>query len=494
MPIINSKTGNIVKEYSLDEIAEKAKLMRAYSMVAITAAGSGHPGGTLSIMDLAAVLYFKTAKHDPENPDWLGRDRIFWSAGHKAPALYASLGATGYFPIDEMVKLRKLGSGFEGHPNKLKLPGVEISTGSLGHGLGIAVGSALNALQRKLDYRVFCIMGDGEHNEGSVWEAAMCAAHYKLDNLVAIVDLNKLQIDGPTDEVMCLGSLKAKYEAFGWEAIEINGHDLEEIVAAFEKAETVKGRPTAIIADTIKGKCVSYAENVVGYHGVSPKDGICGCESLETALEDIEYDMSSEEIDRLMKIASDYQDKVDEKIKTQLPKFSKNYWWNSAENMKAQMDPTRMGFGRALEEVGADEEIVAHGADITSSIKMDQFNKNHPDRDDRFFSVGIAEQNMIQVACGFANENRIPFVGSYGVFVTGRAWDQIRTSACYNQLNLKIADAHAGITVGPDGATHQSLEEIALMAYLPGMTVTVPCDSEQTYKMTKFLTYRPGPA
>lgn len=494
MPIIDSKTGKTAKDYSVNEIIEKTKMMRAYNMIAITAAGSGHPGGTLSIMDIAAVLYLKTINHDPKNPEWEGRDRVFWSAGHKAPSLYAALGAAGYFPIEEIVKLRKLGSGFEGHPNKLKLPGIEISTGSLGQGLGIAVGSALNALQRKLDYRVYCIMGDGEHNEGSVWEAAMCAAHYNLDNLVAIVDLNKLQIDGCTDDVMCLGSMKEKYESFGWNVIEIDGHNTEAIIRAFEKAATLKGKPTVVIADTVKGKCVSYAENVVGYHGVPPKDGRCGCESLETALENIGYDITEEELERVLKIASDYQLKVDKHIKDKLPKFSKNYWWNSSDDMKVEMDPTRMGFGKALAEVGADEKVVAHGADITGSIKMDEFHKNHPERSDRFFSVGIAEQNMIQVACGLANEKRIPFVGSYGVFVTGRAWDQIRTTACYNELDLKIADAHGGISVGPDGATHQALEEISLMACLPGMTLTVPCDSVQTYRMTKFVTYRPGPA
>ncbi len=494
MPIINSENGSIVKNYTAEELVEKAAMMRAYNMIAITAAGSGHPGGTLSIMDITAALYLKVASHDPRHPGWDGRDRIFWSAGHKAPALYAALGASGYFPIKEMVKLRKLGSGFEGHPNRLKLPGIEMSTGSLGQGLGIAAGSALNAKQSGKGYRVYCIMGDGEQNEGSIWEAAMCAAHYKLDNLTAVIDMNKLQIDGATDEVMCLGCLAEKYRAFRWNVIEIDGHDMPQILDAFEKARLHKGSPTVIIADTVKGKGVSYAEGVVGYHGVAPKDGLKGPESLETALENIGYEISSGELEEILQTASDYQKTVDEKITEKIPKFSRDYWWNSGEGMKVDMVPTRMGFGKALEEIGADEKTVAYGADISGSIKIDQFYKNHPERKERFFSVGIAEQNMIQAACGMAAEGRIPFVGSYGVFVTGRAWDQIRTTACYNELDLKIADAHGGISVGADGATHQALEEISLMSCLPGMKVAVPCDSFQTYRATKELAYIPGPA
>lgn len=495
MPIINSKTGEIIRDCKVEELIEKAKEMRSYSMIAITAAGSGHPGGTLSIMDITAALYLKVARHDPRNPEWKDRDRIFWSVGHKAPALYVALGESGYFPLEEVVKLRKLGSKFEGHPNRLKLPGVELSSGSLGQGLGVAVGSALNARLENRDYRVYCIMGDGEQDEGSVWESAMCAAHYRIDNLTAIIDLNKLQIDGSTEEVMCLGSLSEKYRAFGWNVIEIDGHNMEEILQAFEKASTVKGLPTVIIANTIKGKGVSYTENVVGYHGVAPKDGRSGEDSLDKALEDIGHEyFTKEKVDSLMKIAEDYQEEVNKRIQDKLPKFSKDYWWNSGECMKVELEATRIGFGKALDEIGDDERIVTHGADITSSIKMDMFYKNHPERKKRFFSMGIAEANMVEVASGLAKEGRISFVGSYGVFATGRNWDQIRTTACYNNFNVKIAAAHAGISVGPDGATHQSLEEIAIMNYIPNMIVTVPCDSFETYRITKEIAYKNGPA
>jgi len=324
MPIIDSRTGKIKKEYTVEELVEKAKEMRAYSMVAITAAGSGHTGGTLSIMDIAAALYLKEINHDPANPDWEDRDRVFWSVGHKAPAIYIALGEAGYFPLDEVVKLRKLWSGFEGHPNRFKVPGLELSSGSLGQGLGVAVGCALNARLEKKDYRIFCILGDGELDEGSIWESAMSAAHYKLDNLTAIVDKNDLQIDGSTKEVMCLEPLLEKWQAFGWHTLEIDGHDMTEILKAFEKAKTIKGKPTVIIAHTIKGKGVSYAENVVGYHGVCPKDGRKGAESLEKAIQDINAKKFDEKkVDALIQTDCTYQEEVDKKVNKEMHKFSR---------------------------------------------------------------------------------------------------------------------------------------------------------------------------
>lgn len=495
MPIIDSKTGKIKRDYTVEELVEKAQEMRAYNMIAITAAGSGHTGGTLSIMDITAALYLKYIKHDPANPTWEDRDRVFWSVGHKAPALYIALAEAGYFPLDDTVKLRKLWSGFEGHPNRLKLPGLELSAGSLGQGLGVAIGCALNAKLEKKDYRVYTILGDGELDEGSVWEAAMCASHFKLDNLVAIVDRNRLQIDGPTKEIMCLEDLSAKWQAFGWHTLEIDGHNMSQILSSLDETEKIKDKPTVIIAHTVKGKGVSFAENQVGYHGIPPKDGRTGKESLDQALKDIgDPQFTKEKVDRLLKIASDYQSKVDKKVEDSLPKFSHNYWWNSSSSMQVKMVPTRNGFGQALEELGQDERIIALGADITASIRMDKFYASHPQRKNRFFEIGIAEANMTVVASGLAKEGKIPFIGSYGVFVTGRNWDQIRTTVCYNNYNVKIADAHAGISVGADGATHQALEDISNLYYLPNMHLTVPCDSIETEKATRAVAYINGPA
>ena len=495
MPIIDSKTKKIRKDYSVEQLIKKAQEMRAYNMIAITAAGSGHTGGTLSIMDITAALYLKYIRHNPANPAWEDRDRVIWSVGHKAPALYIALAEAGYFPLDDTVKLRKLWSGFEGHPNRLRLPGIELSAGSLGQGLGVAIGCALNAKLEKKDYRVYAILGDGELDEGSVWEAAMCAAHYKLDNLVAIIDRNRLQIDGPTKEIMCLENLNAKWQAFGWNTLDINGHNMSQILSSLEEAQKTKGKPTVIIAHTVKGKGVSFAENQVGYHGVSPKDGRSGKESLDKALKDIgDPQFTKEKVDQLLKIASSYQKEIDKKVEESLPKFSRNYWWKSSSLMQVKMEPTRNGFGKAIEELGKDEKVVALGADITSSIRMDKFYASHPERKNKFFEIGIAEANMTLVASGLAKEGKIPFIGSYGVFVTGRNWDQLRTTVCYNNYNVKIADAHAGISVGADGATHQALEDISNLYYLPNMHLTVPCDSIETEKSTKAVTYIKGPA
>jgi len=495
MPITDSKTGKLKKDYTVEELIEKAKEMRAYNMIAITAAGSGHTGGTLSIMDITAALYLKKIRHDPENPSWEDRDRVFWSVGHKAPALYIALAEAGYFPLEDTVKLRKLWSGFEGHPNRLKLPGLELSAGSLGQGLGVAIGCALNAKLEKKDYRVYAILGDGELNEGSIWEAMMCASHYRLDNLTAIVDRNDLQIDGPTEEVMKLEPLLAKWQAFGWHTLEIDGHDMSQILLTLDEVEKIKGKPTVIIAHTVKGKGVSYAENIVGYHGIAPKDGRTGKESLGQALEDIgDPQFTKEKVDNLLKIASDYQSEVDKKVKGFLPKFSRNYWWNSSSSMQVEMEPTRNGFGQAIEELGKDEKVITLGADISSSIRMDKFYASHPQRKNRFFEIGIAEANMTLIAAGLAKEGKIPFIGSYGVFVTGRNWDQIRTTVCYNNYNVKIADAHAGISVGADGATHQALEDISNLYYLPNMHLTVPCDALETEKATSAIAYIEGPA
>jgi len=520
MPIVDSETGEVRVDYSVEELEAKAQEMRAWNMISITAAGSGHTGGTMSIMDITAALYLKHIRHDPKNPQWPDRDRVFWSTGHKAPALYVALAASGYFDdrpltfhdepvpgledirgLEQTVLLRRLGSGFEGHPNWLKLPGLEFSSGSLGQGLGVAIGSALDARLHGRDYHVYCLMGDGEHDEGSIWEGVMCAAHYDLDNLIGIVDVNRLQIDGPTEEVMKVAPLRRKYEAFGWEVIEIDGHNMAEILEALQQADAVKGRPALILAHTIKGKGVNFAEDVVGYHGIAPKDGRYGDESLEQALISIgvREQFPPERVDKLLAIADRYQAYADQQVADSMPKFSRDYWWNHGEMMQAEMDATRNGFGRAIAELGADERIVAHGADITGSIRMDRFYKpdgknEDSERKKRFFSIGIAEANMTLVASGLAKEGRIAFIGSYGVFATGRNWDQLRTTVGYNDFNVKIADAHGGISVGPDGATHQALEEISLITCLPNFSMEVPCDSSETVRATKAIAAIDGPA
>jgi transketolase len=229
MALKNSSTNEVRRTYSIEDLQDAAKLMRGYDLVALNATASGHAGGTLSIMDITAALYLhlRVADHDPENPNWPDRDRIVWSTGHKAPSLYLGLALAGFCPIEDVVLLRKLGSPYQGHPHWLKLPGVEVSTGSLRQGLSIAVGLALAGKLNGKSHKVFCIMGDGEQQEGQIWEAAMEAGHYQLDNLIGIVDCNRLQIDGPVDEVVRVEPREEKYRSFGWDVRRIDGHNME---------------------------------------------------------------------------------------------------------------------------------------------------------------------------------------------------------------------------------------------------------------------------
>jgi len=469
-----------VADEEIERLERIARELRAYNLASIYAASSGHPGGTLSILDVVAVLYFHEIKHRPEDPDWDARDRVFWSTGHKAPALYVALAQAGYFPMEEVFCLRQLGSPCQGHPNMLELAGIEMSSGSLGQGLGVSVGAALAARLDGKTHRIYCIMGDGEQQEGSVWEAAMSAGHFRLDNLCGILDRNRLQIDGWTKDVMDIEPVADKYRAFGWHVIEIDGHNIPQIMAAFEDARSIKGRPAIIIADTTKGKGVSFMEDVASWHGAAPKK-----DQYEIAIEELRpCTVPQEKIEELIAYAANRAAEASKRARSKLPTFSRDYWWNVEDRMKADMEATRLGFGKGLAKCGDDPRVVTLHADISSSICITEFEKNHPERLNRVFSVGIAEQNMMVIAGGLAKEGKIPITGTYGVFAAGRAWDQIRTTICYANLNVKIAGAHGGISVGPDGATHQALEEIPLMAILPNMNLVVPCDSLETQRAT----------
>jgi len=481
MPLIDSKTGKVRKNYSVKELEKLANYMRGLDLVALNCAGSGHAGGTLSIMDIAAALYLRVARHDPQNPSWDGRDRIVWSTGHKAPSLYLGLGTSGYFPVENIVTLRKYGSPFQGHPHWLKLPGVEVSTGSLGQGLGIAVGMALVGKLDKKDYKVYVITGDGEWDEGSMWESAMEASHYHLDNLIVIVDRNYLQIDGSTEEVMKLDPLEKRLASFGFEVIKTDGHNMKKILSAFAKAQKVKGKPVVIVARTTKGKGVSFMENIANWHGKAPSD-----KELEVALKELKLTKIFD-VPRLKKKAALYQEKNSQKIEKLVPKFKKDYFWNRQKEMKVEMEPTRFGFGKSLARLGDDERIVCLGLDISDSVQIAKFHQGFEGRKKRFLSMGIAEQSATTVAAGLAREGKIPVLSTYGVFCSQRNADQMRTSVCYGNLNVFFAGAHGGISVGADGATHQSLEEIAVVGILPNMHLVVPCDSLETEKATDYL-------
>ena len=258
----------------IQELQGKAALVRQDIIREVYSAKSGHPGGSLSCADVMTALYFEVMNIDPEDPAKEGRDKFVLSKGHAAPALYAAMAERGYFPKEELTSLRHIGTRLQGHPSMKKLPGLEMSTGSLGQGISAAVGMALAAKLDKSSARIYTILGDGELQEGMVWEAAMSAAHYGLDNLCAVVDHNGLQIDGKNDDVMRVNPIADKFKAFGWNVIAIDGHDMEQIVKAFADAMDVKnsGRPTVIVAETVKGKGVSFMENQAGWHGKAPND------------------------------------------------------------------------------------------------------------------------------------------------------------------------------------------------------------------------------
>jgi transketolase len=263
------RTG-VRSDLPIPELEKMAKQLRRHVITMIATAGSGHPGGSLSAADIVTALYFKVMRHDPKNPQWPDRDRFVLSKGHAAPILYAALAECGYFPVEELSTLRKLGSRLQGHTDRTLTPGVEMSVGSLGQGLSYGIGIALAGRLDKLNYQVYVLLGDGECDEGQVWEAAMFAPHHKVDNLTAIVDHNDLQLDGRVCDIMGLEPLTDKWRAFNWHVLEINGHDMGEILKALKKARDIKGKPTVIIAHTVKGKGVSFMEGNVDFHGKAP--------------------------------------------------------------------------------------------------------------------------------------------------------------------------------------------------------------------------------
>ena len=263
-------------------LKDMACTIRADILKMVHAAGSGHPGGSLSAVEAMVALYFNVMNHRPDDVKWPERDRFFLSKGHACPVVYSVMARSGYFPVEELLTLRKCGTRLQGHPSCKTLPGIEVSSGSLGQGLSVANGIALAAKLDKKDFRAYCLLGDGELQEGQVWEAIMTSAHYKLDNVCAVVDYNGLQIDGNVEHVMGIAPLAEKWRAFNWHVIEIDGHDLAKMLAAYEEAKNTKGKPSVIIMKTVKGKGVSFMENVAGWHGKC-----CNFEEMNRAMEDI---------------------------------------------------------------------------------------------------------------------------------------------------------------------------------------------------------------
>lgn len=319
MPLVNAFSKAVVRDFSWDELQQAARLMRGYDLVALCAAGSGQAGGTLSMMEIVAALYLKVATHDPNNPEWPHRDHIVWSAAHKAPALYLGLAFAGYFAIEDVVTLREPYSPFPIDSHSPKLPGAEISRGSLAEGLCIATGLAMSGKGDHDEHTVFCVM-DGESREGNIREPAMEASRRQLDNLIGIIDRNRLSIDGWVKDVMNVAPLEERYRSFGWEVMEIDGHDIQQVVSALQKAKSVPvlGRPTVILANTVKGKGVSFMENVAGWHGKAPN-----YDQMVAALDELGL-RETIAYDALLESAREYESEVASEMAAHSPSVSRD--------------------------------------------------------------------------------------------------------------------------------------------------------------------------
>lgn len=447
-------------------LRNKATMLRIESIRATSESGTGHPTSCCSAADIVATLFFSVMRYDPRNPRNPNNDRFVLSKGHAAPLLYAAWAEAGLFDPKELLKLRTLHSDLEGHPTP-RLPFVDVATGSLGQGLAAGVGLALNA--KRLDksgYRTYVLMGDGESVEGSVWEAVELARQFKLDNLCAIVDVNRLGQSDPTMLQHDMQAYRSRWAGFGWNAIVVDGHNHAALLKAFAKAAGTKGRPTVLLARTVKGKGISFVENKPDWHGRALKKG----------------EESQRAIDELMRQL---------RPTTAVPKFRVPPMPARGPKATKPMAPppykpgemvaTREAFGAALAALGeANPSVVALDADVKNSTFTDKFAKLFPDR---FFENFIAEQNMLGAAIGLAATGKIPFAATFAAFLT-RAYDFIRMAAI-SQSNLKLVGTHVGVSIGEDGPSQMGLEDIAMMAAQPGVTVLYPSDAVCTYRLVE---------
>lgn len=458
-----------------------AARLRIDSVRATTEAGSGHPTSCASAAEIMATLFFSVMRYDPANPKNPNNDLFVLSKGHAAPILYAAWAEVGLFPVKHLLTLRRLDSDLEGHPTP-ELPFVDVATGSLGQGLSVAIGMALNAkkLDRK-DQRIFVLMGDGETAEGSVWEGAQLAAAYQLDNLCAAVDINRLGQSQPTLWGHDVEAHRKRWEAQGWQALTVDGHNVPALLEAYERFVNTSGKPTVILARTIKGKGFPGVEDKEGYHGRA-------------------FDRSTAE-----KFISSLERGIRpnaEPWKPNLPagNHASRPTSSAATPVGERKQPTyvlggpavatRRGFGDALAALAsADSRLVVLDGDVKNSTYTEDFAEKAPER---FFECYIAEQNMLGIAMGLAARGKVPFASIFTCFFT-RAYDFIRLAAI-SKLNIKLAGTHAGISIGEDGPTQMGLEDLAMMTAQPGITVLYPSDATSAWRATELLANYVGPS
>jgi transketolase len=447
-----------------DKLETLSKLIRYFILASTTEAGSGHPTSSLSATDLMAGLLFgEIFKFDVDHPEHPNNDRLIFSKGHASPLLYSLWAAAGKLSEKELMTLRKFGSPLEGHPT-VAFGYVEASTGSLGQGLSIGLGMALNARYvDKLGYRTYVLLGDSEMAEGSQWEAIQIAAHYGLDNLIGILDVNRLGQRGETMYGHDLEAYEKRIASFGWQTIMIDGHNFDQILAAYEKAYRTDGKPVMIIARTIKGKGVSFIEDKNGWHGKA---------------------LNKEEFGRAVKELGE----IDKSVRGQIPKPeditpAKAVLKKAGEISYSADKPvaTRKAYGNALARIFPQfQDMVVLDAEVSNSTYSEIFKKAYPDR---FFEMYIAEQNMVGAALGLQCRGKIPFISTFAAFFT-RAFDQIRMSQ-YSNANIKFSGSHAGVSIGEDGASQMGLEDIAMFRTILNSVVLYPSDAVSTEKLVE---------
>ncbi|MDW8308535.1 MAG: transketolase [Verrucomicrobiales bacterium] len=448
-----------------------ANQLRIHSIAATTAAGSGHPTSCCSAAELVAALFFGHMRYDPKNPQHPNNDRFVLSKGHAAPLLYAAWAEAGLFPTDELLKLRTLESDLEGHPTP-RLPFVDVATGSLGQGLGAGVGMALAARLDGRDYRTYVLLGDGEIAEGAVWEAASFAGLHQLNNLIAIVDVNRL---GQSQETAFGHNLKVyadRFKAFGWRVETLDdGHDLEEILEVLSGVG-LGSEPLVILAKTYKGAGVSFLQDRDGWHGKP-----LSREEAEKAIAELKPAARS---------ASGVS--IPSPTPVSAPDSTPPGAFAPLSYKPGDLVATREAYGTALVRIGADDpRIVALDGDTKNSTFAEKFAKRFPDR---FFECYIAEQNMVGVATGLATRGKVPFASTFACFLT-RAYDHIRLAGI-SRANLKLAGSHAGVSIGEDGPSQMGLEDLAMMRAVAGSVVLYPCDAVSTEKLVEQMTLHRG--
>ena len=455
---------------SIDTLKEKARRMRVLSLRATTEAGSGHPSSCLSAADLASVLFFQEMRYDPMDPTNADNDRFVLSKGHAAPLLYAAWAEAGIVEESATLTLRNFDSDLEGHPTP-RLPWVGVATGSLGQGLSAGLGMALAARMDKLDYNTYVLMGDGECAEGSVWEAAALAGHYKTENLVAIVDVNGIGQSQRTMYGFDVDQYADRFRSFGWFAVTVDGHDHEEISAAFDKCRTEAGqRPRAIIAKTFKGKGVSLMENLDNWHGKPVP---------RAQLDDVLAELSTPHA------GNGFEASPRTRPPSETPPADHRI---SVTRELGDMVATREAYGEALAKlVALDARVVALDGDTKNSTFSNKVLKTH---EGNFFEMFIAEQNMVGVAAGMSSCGKIPFVSTFAAFLT-RAFDQIRM-ARISYSDIRFAGSHCGVSIGQDGPSQMGLEDIAMFRTIPDSVVLYPSDAVSTEHLVAAIADRKG--